>query len=155
MNSPPDAKPNATSERRARPRRWLGRSLVAGVLVAALLAAATLAVGAGGPSTVPTILNTEKIERAIEQSSLAQRGAHAQVSCPSGVHLKKGLVFSCTAVVERGGMPCCTAVEERACCRTAAKRRTTPCCTTVVEREATRIVVTELDGSGHVHYEAP
>ena len=68
-----------------------------------------------------TILNTEKVERAIEHSSLAQRGKHAQVSCPSGVHQKKGLVFSCTAVVGRG---------------------------------STRFVVTELDGSGHVHYEA-
>jgi hypothetical protein len=54
-----------------------------------------------GSSGSITILNTEKIERAIEHSSLAQRGAHAQVSCPSGVHQKKGLVFSCTAVVGR------------------------------------------------------
>jgi hypothetical protein len=61
------------------------------------------------------------VERAIEHSSLAQREKHAQVSCPSGVHQKKGLVFSCTAVVGR---------------------------------ERTRFVVTELDASGHVHYEA-
>ena len=92
------------------------RSLVAGVLVAA-----SLAVTACGSSESPTILNTEKVERAIERSSLAQRGQHAEVSCPSGVHQKKGLVFSCTAVVKRG---------------------------------STRFVVTELDGSGHVHYEA-
>lgn len=93
-----------------------GRSLIAGALVAS-----SLAVTGCGSSVSPTILNTEKIERAIEQSSLAQRGRHAQVSCPSGVHQKKGLVFSCTAVVGRG---------------------------------ATRFVVTELDASGHVHYEA-
>jgi hypothetical protein len=92
------------------------RSLAGGVLVAA-----SLAVTACGSSGSPTILNTEKVERAIEGSSLAQRGKHAQVSCPSGVHQKKGLVFSCTAVVGRG---------------------------------STRFVVTELDGSGHVHYEA-
>jgi hypothetical protein len=92
------------------------RHLVVGVLVAA-----SLAVTACGSSKPPTILNTEKVERAIEQSSLAQRGAHAQVSCPSGVHQKKGLVFSCTAVVKRA---------------------------------STRFVVTELNGSGHVHYEA-
>ena len=92
------------------------RSLVAGALVAA-----SLAVSACGSSGSPTILNTEKVERAIERSSLAQRGKHAQVSCPSGVHQKKGLVFSCTAVVGRG---------------------------------STRFVVTELDGSGHVRYEA-
>jgi hypothetical protein len=96
--------------------RWLGRSSVAGVVVAA-----SLAVTACGSSGSTTILNTEKIERAIEHSSFAQRGKHAQVTCPSGVHQKKGLVFSCTAVV--GG-------------------------------SSTRFVVTELDRSGHVHYEA-
>jgi hypothetical protein len=96
--------------------RWLGRSLVAGGLVAA-----SLAVGACGSSGVPTILNTEKVERAIEHSSLAQRGKHAQVSCPAGVHQQKGLSFSCTAVVGSG---------------------------------STRFVVTQLDGSGQVHYEA-
>ncbi len=109
MRSPHDPNPTISS-------RLLGRSLVAVGLVAA-----TLVVAPGGSSGSPTILNTEKIERAIEHSSLAQRGKHAQVSCPSGVHQKKGLVFSCTAVVGRG---------------------------------RTRFVVTELDGSGHVHYEA-
>ena len=73
------------------------RSFVAGGLVAASLALSAC----GGSSASPTILNTEKVERAIEHSSLAQRGAHAQVSCPSGVHQKKGLVFACTAVVNR------------------------------------------------------
>ena len=71
-------------------RRWLGRSLVAGGLVAASLAAA------GCGETV--ILNTEKIERAIEKASVAQRDMRVNVSCPSGVHQKKGLVFTCTAV---------------------------------------------------------
>jgi hypothetical protein len=40
-----------------------------------------------------------KIERAIEQSSLTQRGIRAQVTCPASVRQKKGTVFSCTAVV--------------------------------------------------------
>ena len=97
--------------------RWLVLSLVTG-----LLAAASLAVTGCGSSRSVAILNTEKVERAIEQSSLAQRGDHAQASCPSGVHQKEGLEFSCTAVVK--GV-------------------------------STRFVVTELDGSGHVHYEAP
>ncbi len=104
------------TERPALPGRSLGRSLVAGVLVAA-----SLAVASCGSSESPTLLNTEKVERAIERSSLAQRGKRAQVSCPSGVHQKKSLVFSCTAVV-RG--------------------------------DSTRFVVTQLDGSGRVHYEA-
>jgi hypothetical protein len=90
-------------------------------LVAGVLVAASLAVTACGSPGAPTILDTEKVERAIEQSSLAQRGMHARVSCPSGVHQKKGLVFSCTAVVKSG---------------------------------STRFLVTELDGSGQVHYEA-
>ena len=90
-------------------------------LLAGALVAASLALTACGSSESPTILNTEKVERAIERSSLAQRGTHAQVSCPSGVHQKKGLAFSCTAVVKR---------------------------------DSTRFVVTELDGSGHVRYEA-
>ena len=94
---------------------------LAGPLVVGLLLAACLALTACGSSDSPTILNTEKVERAIEQSSLAQRGAHAQVSCPSGVHQETGLMFSCTAVVKS---------------------------------DATRFVVTQLDGSGHVHYEA-
>ncbi len=80
----------------AAPGRSLGR-----LLVAAALVAAGLAVSACGSSEPPTILNTEKVERAIEQSSLTQRQTRAQVSCPSGVHQQKGLAFSCTAVVKR------------------------------------------------------
>jgi hypothetical protein len=83
-------------ERPAAPSRWLGRSSVAGVLVAASLAATGC-----GSSDPPVILNTEKVERAIERSSLAQRGQRPRVSCPSGVHQKEGLTFSCTAVVGR------------------------------------------------------
>jgi hypothetical protein len=84
--------PNTT--RTAASRAWVRRLLIPGALVAAGLAAT----GCGGAGA-PTILNTEKVERAIEQSSLAQRGEHARVSCPSGVHQKKGLTFACTAVV--------------------------------------------------------
>jgi hypothetical protein len=100
------------------------RCMVACGLVAASLA--VTACGSSDPPTsrsseFPTILDTEKVERAIEDSSLAQRATHAQVSCPSGVHQKKGLVFSCTAVVKRN---------------------------------STRFVITQLNGSGRVHYEA-
>lgn len=117
MQFPPDPNQTASGERADVPSRWLGGSLLAGVLVASSLA--VTACGSSGGA--PTILNTEKIERAIESSSLAQRGKHAQVSCPSGVHQKKGLVFTCTAVVKG---------------------------------RSTRFVVTQLDGAGHVHYEA-
>jgi Domain of unknown function (DUF4333) len=111
-----DHNPTTRPERSGVASRWLGRSLVAGGLIAA-----SLTVTACGSSGAPTILNTEKVERAIEHSSLAQRGKHAQVSCPAGVHQTKGLVFSCTAVVGRA---------------------------------STRFVVTQLNASGQVHYEA-
>jgi len=117
MNCLDDPNPPMNLERPApRSRRRLGRSVVAGVLVGA-----SLAVTACGTSDSPTILNTEKVERAIERSSLDQRRKRAQVSCPSGVHQKKGLVFSCTAVVKGG---------------------------------STRFEVSQVDGSGRVHYAA-
>ena len=72
-----------------------------GPLMAGTLAAAGLAAAGCGGSDDPTILNTEKVERAIERSSLSQRGAQPRVSCPSGVHQKKGLVFNCSAVLKR------------------------------------------------------
>lgn len=69
-------------------------------LVAAGLVAASLAVAACGSSGSPTsTLNTGKVERAIENSSWAQRGQHAQASCPANVPQMQGLKFSCTAVV--------------------------------------------------------
>lgn len=64
--------------------------------------AASLGVAACGSSGSARILNTEKIERAIEATSLAQRGTQTQVSCPSGVHQATGLTFSCTAFVGSG-----------------------------------------------------
>lgn len=82
------------------PRRGLR---LARVIASGVLAATCLALGACANSETPTavtILNTGKVERAIETSSLAQRGKRAQVSCPRGVHQQKGLQFSCTAVVK-------------------------------------------------------
>ncbi len=54
---------------------------------------------------MPVILNTEHVERAIEHSSLAQRNKRVRVTCPSGVHQKKGLTFLCTAVYRGGHTP--------------------------------------------------
>lgn len=87
-----------------------------------LIAAASLAMTACGSSERPATINAGKVARAIQQSSLAQRGVHASVSCPPNVRQKKGVTFSCTA--RAGG-------------------------------KTTRFVVTQLDGAGHVHYEAP
>lgn len=57
--------------------------------------------GCGAKQVV--ILNTETVERAIEQSILQQRHLRAQVTCPSGVHQQKGQSFNCTAFLARGG----------------------------------------------------
>jgi hypothetical protein len=68
-------------------------------LVLGLVVGLGLVLAACGSSESPTTLNTEKIERAIAQSSLAQRGQRARVSCPTAVPQMKGLKFSCRAVV--------------------------------------------------------
>jgi hypothetical protein len=86
-----------SSNRSGASRQWLRR----GALVGGLLAA-TATISACGGSSDPTILNTEKVERAIEASSLAQRHKRVHVSCPAGVHQKKGLVFNCTTMSTRG-----------------------------------------------------
>jgi hypothetical protein len=61
--------------------------------------AMSLVLGGCGSSRSVTMLDTEKIEGAIEQSSLAQRGARVQVNCPRDVRQQKGLVFSCVALL--------------------------------------------------------
>lgn len=68
-------------------------------LVLALLVGSSLVLAACGSSESIATLNTAKIERAIAQSSLAQRGQRAQVSCPSAIPQMEGLKFSCRAVV--------------------------------------------------------
>jgi hypothetical protein len=114
-----DQTTRTSAEGPAPPRRRRGRLLVAGLLGAASLTLSACGSSGSAPARV-TILNTEKVERAIERSSLDQRGKHVQVSCPSGVHQRMGSVFSCTVI--KGG--------------------------------SARFVVTQLDGSGHVRYEA-
>ena len=71
-----------------------------GAVMAAAVVAGGLAGGCGSTGATP-ILDTERVERAIEQSSLAQRGLVPRVTCPSGVRQKKGVTFTCTAVVKR------------------------------------------------------
>ena len=64
-------------------------------LLVALVAA--VGVSACGESK-QKILDTERIERAIETRILDTRHLRAMVSCPSGVPQKKGKVFRCTAL---------------------------------------------------------
>jgi hypothetical protein len=84
-------------------RHWrIGRCLPVVLLIAAsLMLTACGSSGSSSQSRAPKILNTSKVARAIQQSSLAQRGEHAKVSCPTGVHQQQGMVFSCTALVGR------------------------------------------------------
>jgi hypothetical protein len=83
---------------RERGRIWPGL-----LAVAAVFAALSLTLATCGSSAPIKTLDSQKIERAIERSSLAQRGAHALVSCPSNVPQRKGLVFSCMAKVGETG----------------------------------------------------
>ncbi len=117
MQSHQDHMPRGGSLPSAARHGWLGRSMFAIAVLGASLGIG--ACGSSGSAASPTILNTEKVELAIQHSALAQRGERAQVTCPSGVHQTKGLVFACTAVVGR---------------------------------TSTQFVVTELNGSGDVHY---
>ena len=85
-----------SSSRRGASREWVRR----GALLGCLLVVTASISACGGPSD-QTILNTEKVERAIEASSLAQRHKRVHVSCPAGVYQKKGLVFHCTTMSTR------------------------------------------------------
>jgi hypothetical protein len=51
------------------------------------------------------ILNTEKVERAIEGSIHAQRRLSAQVSCPVNIEQKQGKTFTCYATVRARRYP--------------------------------------------------
>jgi hypothetical protein len=70
----------------------------------ALLTAAALA-GCGDDEKDKKILDTERVERAIEQSILEKRQLRAQVSCPAGTERKKGVKFRCTATYKGGSTP--------------------------------------------------
>ena len=69
--------------------------------LAGVLLGAVVAIIAFGSPASPTILDTEKVERAIERSSLEQRKKVARASCPAGVHQSKGRTFTCTVAVEK------------------------------------------------------
>jgi hypothetical protein len=98
------------------------------VFALAVLSSTLLASCAGGGGEqAPTIIDGEKVERAIERSSLAQRGQHVVVSCPSGVYQQKGRKFTCEATSSRGP---------------------------IADRVTTRFDVVQLDDAGQVRYRA-
>lgn len=66
---------------------------------------ATMFSGCGGsdnPPQIPVILNTKRVEKAIEDSIRAKRDVEADVDCPSGVHQREGLTFECVATTSAG-----------------------------------------------------
>ena len=77
------------------------------VTLIAAAAAATLALAGcgGGGSDKPKLLDTERVERAIENSILQKRKLVASVSCPSGIERKKGKKFRCLATYRGGQTP--------------------------------------------------
>jgi hypothetical protein len=66
-----------------------------------VIAAGLMMFGCGARAPAARLLDTARIERAIERSSLTQRGERPLVSCPSGVRERAGLVFTCIATVGR------------------------------------------------------
>jgi hypothetical protein len=74
------------------------------VILIACAAVALALTGCGG-SEKPKILDTERVERAIEQSILEKRKIRATVSCPSGIERKKGKKFRCLATYKGGRTP--------------------------------------------------
>jgi uncharacterized lipoprotein YajG len=56
-------------------------------------------------TTPATILDTERVERAIEASILQQRHVSATVTCPSGVVQRQGVTFVCIATTQKGTTP--------------------------------------------------
>ena len=92
---------NSISTRASKPRPRQAPARRARACLAGAALAASLALASCGGSSDPTILDTQQVEAAIEQSVLDQRGEHADVGCPAGVHQEEGVDFSCQATVKR------------------------------------------------------
>jgi hypothetical protein len=90
------------------PVRSAGFALLSSVRAPAVGIVAIVLVGAGASgcgSSRPKILDTERVERAIERSVLQKRHLKTTVSCPSGIEQKKGLAFRCIATYKGGRTP--------------------------------------------------
>lgn len=72
---------------------------------AGVLALVALLAGLWNGTSTPVILNTERVERSIEASILAQRHLASQVSCPVNIEQKAGVVFICVATVRGRQFP--------------------------------------------------
>jgi hypothetical protein len=70
-------------------------AFLAGATTVALIA---LIAGLWNGKSNPVILNTERVERSIEGSILAQRDLASMVSCPVNI-VQAGVAFDCQATV--------------------------------------------------------
>jgi hypothetical protein len=75
------------------------------LILATLIPTAAGLSACGGSDSNKKILDTERVERAIEASILEKRQLRAQVSCPSGTEQKKGITFRCAATYKGGSNP--------------------------------------------------
>jgi hypothetical protein len=80
----------------------LNRSLAATLLTGVLVLPALAACGGSDDKPGVVILDTKRVEAAIEQSILQQRDVKADVDCPAGVHQGTGLTFRCSAKTSKG-----------------------------------------------------
>ena len=80
-------------------RRRVLELLLAFIAGAGALAGVALVSGWWSGTSAPVILNTIRVERAIESSILAQRHLASRVSCPVNIVQKAGVVFDCVATV--------------------------------------------------------
>ncbi|MBV9918640.1 MAG: DUF4333 domain-containing protein [Solirubrobacterales bacterium] len=79
--------------------------VVAFLLGAGALALIALVAGLWDQGSNPVILNTERVERAIETAILQQRHLRASVSCPVNIVQRQGVVFLCQATVGGRNFP--------------------------------------------------
>lgn len=95
--------------------------MIVGAFLSGAAAMALVAVIAGlwNGTSSPVILNTERVEQAIQASILQQRHLRSSVSCPVNIEQRQGVVFYCRASVGGRSFP---------------------------------VVVTQVDGRGHVRF---
>lgn len=81
--------------------------VIGGAFLAGAAAMALVAVIAGlwNGTSNPVILDTERVELAIQASILTQRHLHSSVSCPVNIEQRQGVRFYCQATVGRRAYP--------------------------------------------------
>ncbi len=88
------------------------RTPIAAAVTLVLAAATAIGCGDDTQQPAPVILDTKRVERAIEQSILTERKVTADVDCPAGVRQAKGLTFRCVATT-RGGVTAAFVVHQK------------------------------------------